>query len=145
MFAFNIFHVLQALQGKDLSVTGSGSQTRSFQYVSDLVEGLVRLMAGEYSQPVNIGNPVEMTIKVSEKYVAVVSVYNEYLCLASVVCIGMFFMYLGNLSQRRLNFVVSHSGSCGEDREQGQLQLARGLRAGHGRRPAAAESRHHHR
>lgn len=41
---------------------GHGEQTRSFQYVSDLVEGLVALMNSNYSQPVNLGNPVEHTI-----------------------------------------------------------------------------------
>lgn len=42
---------------------GNGKQTRSFQYVSDLVDGLVALMASNYTQPVNIGNPVEHTIE----------------------------------------------------------------------------------
>lgn len=41
---------------------GSGEQTRSFQYVSDLVDGLIRLMNSNYSQPINIGNPEEHTI-----------------------------------------------------------------------------------
>lgn len=52
----------QALGGKDLTVYGDGSQTRSFCYVSDTVDGLVRLMLSEFSGPVNIGNPSEMTI-----------------------------------------------------------------------------------
>lgn len=42
---------------------GSGKQTRSFQYVSDLVDGMVALMASNYTQPVNLGNPVERTIQ----------------------------------------------------------------------------------
>ena len=54
----------QALQGKDITIYGSGAQTRSFQYVDDLVEGLIRLMNGNYSQPVNLGNPDEYTVKV---------------------------------------------------------------------------------
>ena len=54
--------IIQALQGKDLTIYGSGKQTRSFQYVSDLVEGLIRLMNGNYSGPVNIGNPDEYTV-----------------------------------------------------------------------------------
>lgn len=41
---------------------GSGEQTRSFQYVSDLVDGLIKLMNSNYSQPINIGNPEEHTI-----------------------------------------------------------------------------------
>lgn len=54
--------VVQALQGIPLTVYGDGSQTRSFCYVSDLVEGLMRLMNGEYTGPVNLGNPDEYTI-----------------------------------------------------------------------------------
>lgn len=54
--------VVQALQGIPLTVYGSGSQTRSFCYVSDLVSGLMRLMNGDYIGPVNLGNPDEYTI-----------------------------------------------------------------------------------
>lgn len=54
--------VVQALQGNPLTVYGSGDQTRSFCYVSDLVEGLMRLMNGDYIGPVNLGNPDEYTI-----------------------------------------------------------------------------------
>jgi dTDP-glucose 4,6-dehydratase len=52
----------QALQGKDLTVYGDGSQTRSFMYVDDLVEGVWRLSQSEQVNPVNIGNPQELTI-----------------------------------------------------------------------------------
>ncbi len=52
----------QALKGVPLTVYGDGSQTRSFCYVSDLVEGLMRLMNGDYIGPVNLGNPDEYTI-----------------------------------------------------------------------------------
>jgi dTDP-glucose 4,6-dehydratase len=52
----------QALHGKPMTVFGSGSQTRSFCYVSDLVDGLYRLMQSEERYPVNLGNPREMTI-----------------------------------------------------------------------------------
>ncbi len=52
----------QALRGEKLSVFGDGSQTRSFCYVSDLVEGLVRLMEADEALPVNLGNPHELTI-----------------------------------------------------------------------------------
>ncbi|NTD96880.1 SDR family oxidoreductase [Agrobacterium tumefaciens] len=53
----------QALRGEDLTVFGDGSQTRSFCYVDDLIEGIFRLLMSEYAQPVNIGNPDEITIK----------------------------------------------------------------------------------
>ena len=54
--------IAQALRGEPLTVYGDGSQTRSFCYVSNLVEGLIRLMNGEYIGPVNLGNPDEYTI-----------------------------------------------------------------------------------
>ena len=53
----------QALTGKDLTVYGNGSQTRSFCFVSDLIEGICRLLISEQNEPVNIGNPNEMTIQ----------------------------------------------------------------------------------
>ena len=53
----------QALRGEDLTVFGDGSQTRSFCYVDDLVEGIVRLLHSDYVYPVNIGNPNEITIR----------------------------------------------------------------------------------
>ena len=53
----------QALRGEDLTIFGDGSQTRSFCYVDDLVEGIYRLLMSDYAQPVNIGNPQEITIK----------------------------------------------------------------------------------
>ncbi|MBI2259072.1 MAG: SDR family oxidoreductase [Flavobacteriia bacterium] len=53
----------QALRGEDLTVFGDGSQTRSFCYVDDLVEGIYRLLLSSYVYPVNIGNPSEITIK----------------------------------------------------------------------------------
>ncbi|MVT11075.1 NAD-dependent epimerase/dehydratase family protein [Chitinophaga sp. ysch24] len=53
----------QALTGQDLTVFGDGSQTRSFCYVSDLVDGIYRLLLSDYHLPVNIGNPSEITLK----------------------------------------------------------------------------------
>src|ERR1017187_6523412 len=53
----------QALRGEDLTMFGDGSQTRSFCYVSDLVDGIYRLLKSDYAQPMNIGNPSEITIK----------------------------------------------------------------------------------
>jgi dTDP-glucose 4,6-dehydratase len=52
----------QALRGEDLTVFGDGSQTRSFCYVDDLVDGIYRLLMSDYAMPVNIGNPDEITI-----------------------------------------------------------------------------------
>ncbi len=53
----------QALRGEDLTIFGDGSQTRSFCYVDDLVEGIYRLLMSDYAYPVNVGNPDEITIK----------------------------------------------------------------------------------
>ena len=53
----------QALRNEDVTIFGSGKQTRSFCYVSDLVDGVIRLMLSEVNDPVNIGNPHEMTIE----------------------------------------------------------------------------------
>lgn len=64
--------IVQALQNKDITVAGDGSQTRSFQYVDDLIEGFVRLMAteDEFIGPMNIGNPGEFTIlQLAEKVI----------------------------------------------------------------------------
>lgn len=52
----------QALRGEDITVFGDGSQTRSFCYVDDLIEGIYRLLMSDYDQPVNIGNPNEITL-----------------------------------------------------------------------------------
>lgn len=53
----------QALRGEDLTVFGDGSQTRSFCYVDDLIEGIYRLLHSDYADPVNIGNPSEISIR----------------------------------------------------------------------------------
>ena len=57
--------IIQALKGEDITVYGDGSQTRSFCYVDDLIEGMVRLMNSRngFTGPVNVGNPGEFTIK----------------------------------------------------------------------------------
>jgi UDP-glucuronate decarboxylase len=54
--------ITQALRGEPLTIYGDGTQTRSFCYVDDLIEGLVRLMASSEKMPVNIGNPGEFTM-----------------------------------------------------------------------------------
>ena len=65
--------VVQAINGQDITIYGDGSQTRSFCYVDDTIDGLIRLMESDYSLPVNIGNPNEITIKeIGEKIVGMV-------------------------------------------------------------------------
>src|ERR1700747_3251002 len=53
----------QALRNEDVTIFGDGSQTRSFTYITDLVDGVIRLMLSEQNDPINIGNPREMTIR----------------------------------------------------------------------------------
>jgi dTDP-glucose 4,6-dehydratase len=61
----------QALRNDDLTVFGDGSQTRSLCYISDLVEGIFRLMTSDVTEPVNIGNPQEMSIReLAERIIA---------------------------------------------------------------------------
>jgi dTDP-glucose 4,6-dehydratase len=55
--------ISQALRGEDVTIFGDGSQTRSFCYISDLVDGIIRLMQSDENDPVNIGNPHELTIR----------------------------------------------------------------------------------
>jgi len=55
--------ILQALRGEDLTIYGDGTATRSFQYVHDLVDGLIKLMASDCTEPVNLGTPQEYTIE----------------------------------------------------------------------------------
>lgn len=55
--------IVQALKGEPLTIYGDGSQTRSFCYVSDLIEGIYRLFASDRSEPTNIGNPIEFTVR----------------------------------------------------------------------------------
>ena len=63
----------QALRGEGITIFGDGSQTRAFCYVDDLVEGIYRLLMSDYTDPVNVGNPAEMTIKeFAEEVIALV-------------------------------------------------------------------------
>ncbi len=55
--------IAQALRGEDLTIFGKGTQTRSFCYITDLVDGILKLMASTLNEPVNIGNPLEMSIE----------------------------------------------------------------------------------
>jgi UDP-glucuronate decarboxylase len=64
--------IVQALQGQDITIYGNGMQTRSFQYVDDLIEGMIRLMntGDDFTGPVNVGNPGEFTmIELAEKVI----------------------------------------------------------------------------
>jgi len=65
--------IIQALKGEDISIYGDGSQSRSFCYVDELIDGFIRLMAtDEFTGPVNLGNPVEFTIKeLAEKIIEI--------------------------------------------------------------------------
>jgi hypothetical protein len=88
----------QSLERKPLTIYGEGKQTRSFQYVADLVRGLVALMGSEYSMPCNIGNPdeysmLEFATKINAKVRVSVSVYRvcvrpacAVLCCAVLCC-----------------------------------------------------------
>lgn len=68
----------QALRDEDLTVFGDGSQTRSFCYVDDLVEGIYRLLISDYSLPVNIGNPSEITLKeFAEEVIAITGTHRK--------------------------------------------------------------------
>jgi UDP-glucuronate decarboxylase len=67
--------IMQALKGDDITVYGDGSQTRSFCYVDDLVDGLIRLMDSpdDFTGPVNLGNPVEFSIlELAEKVINII-------------------------------------------------------------------------
>jgi UDP-glucuronate decarboxylase len=61
--------IIQALTGKPITIYGDGSQTRSFQFVSDLIQGLLALMAGDSIGPINLGNPEEWTVKQFAEYI----------------------------------------------------------------------------
>ena len=64
--------VVQALRGEDITIYGDGQQTRSFQYVTDLIEGMLRVMAtgDDFTGPVNLGNPGEFTmLELAEKVI----------------------------------------------------------------------------
>ncbi len=71
--------ITQALAGKDLTIYGDGSQTRSFQYIDDLILGLVKMMESDvFVGPVNLGNPEEFTIKeLAEKVVTMIGINNK--------------------------------------------------------------------
>ena len=55
--------ILRALNNENITINGDGSQTRSFQYVDDLIDGLIRMMNSDNTGPINLGNPVELSIK----------------------------------------------------------------------------------
>jgi len=65
--------IIQALQQKPITIYGDGSHTRSFQYISDLVDGLVALMNGHYDLPVNLGNPTEYSVGDFSNYIKILT------------------------------------------------------------------------
>lgn len=67
----------QALRGEDLTIFGDGSQTRSFCYVEDLIEGIVRLLHSDYVDPINLGNPDEITIEQFAKEIITLTNTNQ--------------------------------------------------------------------
>ena len=72
--------IMQALRGENITIYGDGTQTRSFQYVSDLIEGMVRMMnsGDDFTGPVNIGNPGEFTmLELAEKIIAMTGSYSK--------------------------------------------------------------------
>jgi dTDP-glucose 4,6-dehydratase len=71
----------QALRGEPLTVFGDGSQTRAFCYVDDLIEGIYRLLFSDYAQPMNIGNPDEITIReFGEEIIKLTGTDQELVC-----------------------------------------------------------------
>ncbi len=71
--------ITEALKNEALTINGDGSQTRSFQYVSDLVEGIVRLMSVDFHEPVNIGNPNEFTVmELAKKVIEITNSKSEF-------------------------------------------------------------------
>jgi dTDP-glucose 4,6-dehydratase len=76
--------LMQALRGDPLTIYGDGSQTRSFCYVDDLIEGILRLSKSEEHMPVNLGNPIEITILECAKAVLEVTVSETGLCFESL-------------------------------------------------------------
>ncbi|MFT3748036.1 MAG: SDR family oxidoreductase [Agriterribacter sp.] len=71
----------QALRGEDLTVFGDGSQTRSFCYVDDLIDGICRLLYSDYEQPVNIGNPDEISLKAfAEEIIKLTGINQKIVC-----------------------------------------------------------------
>jgi dTDP-glucose 4,6-dehydratase len=76
--------MMQALRGEPLTIYGDGSQTRSFCYVDDLIEGILRLSRSEEHLPVNIGNPVEFTILEAAQAILEVSGSRSEMCLRAL-------------------------------------------------------------
>ena len=73
--------ITQALQGEPLTIFGDGSQTRSFCYVSDEAEGIIRLLESDMDTPVNIGNPTEMTVReLAEEVLGLTGSKSEIVC-----------------------------------------------------------------
>nr|GMD50722.1 UDP-glucuronic acid decarboxylase 4-like [Ipomoea batatas] len=97
--------VAQALRKESMTVYGDGKQTRSFQYVSDLVEGLIRLMEGDHVGPFNLGNPGEFTmLELAKVHLLWLGVITNF-CSKSFIFIFIFiFVHFSKIS---LDFIIS--------------------------------------
>lgn len=110
--------ILQALRGEDITIYGDGSQTRSFQYVDDLIEGMTRMMATDsFTGPVNLGNPGEFTIlQLAEKVIEMTGSTSHIIHMP---------LPSDDPTQRRPDITVAHRGLSGW---QPEIQLEEGLK-----------------
>ena len=110
--------ILEALRGEDITIYGDGSQTRSFQYVDDLIEGMTRMMATDsFTGPVNIGNPGEFTIlQLAEKVIEMTGSTSHIIHMP---------LPSDDPTQRRPDITVAHRELSGW---QPEIQLEEGLK-----------------
>lgn len=110
--------ILEALRGEDITIYGDGSQTRSFQYIDDLIEGMTRMMATDsFTGPVNIGNPGEFTIlQLAEKVIEMTGSTSHIIHMP---------LPSDDPTQRRPDIKVAHQELSGW---QPEIQLEEGLK-----------------
>ena len=110
--------ILEALRGEDITIYGDGSQTRSFQYVDDLIEGMTRMMATDsFTGPVNLGNPGEFTIlQLAEKVIEMTGSTSHIIHMP---------LPSDDPTQRRPDITVAHRELSGW---QPEIQLEEGLK-----------------